>query len=223
MSPRPTRGRAATGSRSNSSTSCRAGGPLPFERFERDLVDALGGRLDVAAKLDQRIHGARRSAPAGGGGGAAADRGVREQRGERLVDDDRHPGCRRAGRAVPVSGSTLTSEGLDIRSAKVATLGHEVVDVFYVRANPWTGPGPRRPTEGDPARAARSTPPSRGSAGDTMELKFPRRGVHLAGAGPFLFRGVPDQGGGQNQDPRFQGHPCGGGELAGAPHRGRPV
>ena len=27
----------------------------------------------------------------------------------------------------------LTECGLDIRSAKVATLGHEVVDVFYVR------------------------------------------------------------------------------------------
>ena len=27
----------------------------------------------------------------------------------------------------------LTARGLDIRSAKVATLGHEVVDVFYVQ------------------------------------------------------------------------------------------
>ena len=33
--------------------------------------------------------------------------------------------------------AALAAEGLDIRSAKVATLGHEVVDVFYVaRANP---------------------------------------------------------------------------------------
>ena len=29
--------------------------------------------------------------------------------------------------------ATLTARGLDIRSAKVATLGHEVVDVFYVQ------------------------------------------------------------------------------------------
>jgi [protein-PII] uridylyltransferase len=29
--------------------------------------------------------------------------------------------------------AALASNGLDIRSAKVATLGHEVVDVFYVQ------------------------------------------------------------------------------------------
>ena len=29
--------------------------------------------------------------------------------------------------------AALTHRGLDIRSAKVATLGHEVVDVFYVQ------------------------------------------------------------------------------------------
>ena len=29
--------------------------------------------------------------------------------------------------------ATLAKRGLDIRSAKVATLGHEVVDVFYVQ------------------------------------------------------------------------------------------
>jgi UTP:GlnB (protein PII) uridylyltransferase len=29
--------------------------------------------------------------------------------------------------------ATLAGRGLDIRSAKVATLGHEVVDVFYVQ------------------------------------------------------------------------------------------
>jgi UTP:GlnB (protein PII) uridylyltransferase len=37
--------------------------------------------------------------------------------------------------------SQLSAYGLDIRSAKVATLGHEVVDVFYVER---PGPSPAR-------------------------------------------------------------------------------
>ena len=37
----------------------------------------------------------------------------------------------------------LVAAGLDIRSAKVATLGHEVVDVFYVQ----TRDGGKLPTE----------------------------------------------------------------------------
>ena len=35
--------------------------------------------------------------------------------------------------------SALAATGLDIRSAKVATLGHEVVDVFYVQRSGRTG------------------------------------------------------------------------------------
>jgi len=35
--------------------------------------------------------------------------------------------------------SALAGHGLDIRSAKVATLGHEVIDVFYVQRSGRTG------------------------------------------------------------------------------------
>ena len=48
--------------------------------------------------------------------------------------------------------ATLAERGLDIRSAKVATLGHEVVDVFYVQQ-----PG----TNGRPAPTERSRRRSR--------------------------------------------------------------
>ena len=46
--------------------------------------------------------------------------------------------------------SALAHWGVDIRSAKVATLGHEVVDVFYVQ--PADGAGQLDPSDHDDLR-----------------------------------------------------------------------
>ena len=53
--------------------------------------------------------------------------------------------------ADPISAA-LAAFGVTIRSAKVATLGHEVVDVFYVQRK---GRSPRQltPTECDDVRS----------------------------------------------------------------------
>jgi [protein-PII] uridylyltransferase len=108
----------------------RAGHADPnWTRVEHDLRAALLGDLDIDGRIEQRLRSqARRRATAA----AAA-------RLEVLVDNDASADTSvievRApdGPAVLYRVSHALSEiGLDIRSAKVATLGHEVVDVFYV-------------------------------------------------------------------------------------------
>ena len=44
--------------------------------------------------------------------------------------------------------SSLAAQGLDIRAAKVATLGHEVVDVFYVQRSGYAGTFGQVPVSG---------------------------------------------------------------------------
>jgi [protein-PII] uridylyltransferase len=97
------------------------GGPV-----ERAIADALDGSLDVAARV-----AARRNDYARGGmpGPVAVDVVVDESATDTLVEvhaDDE------IGLLFRIA-STLADLGLDVRVAKVATLGARVVDVFYVR------------------------------------------------------------------------------------------
>ena len=102
-----------------------------WAKVEHDLRGALAGDLDIDARLEQRIKAYGRTHKRAM---AAA-----EARLEVLVSNDasdvttvvevRAPD----GLAVLYRLShALSLAGVDIRSAKVATLGHEVVDVFYV-------------------------------------------------------------------------------------------
>jgi [protein-PII] uridylyltransferase len=108
----------------------RDGAP-PFERVQRDLVDALAGRLDVAERLDQRVHAAQR--------GYQRAQAAAAPRTEVYVSNGASDSATMIDIRVPDGpavlyrlSAALSSAGLDIRAAKVATLGHEVVDVFYV-------------------------------------------------------------------------------------------
>jgi [protein-PII] uridylyltransferase len=103
-----------------------------WTRIEHELRGVLAGEIDVDAKLEQRIrtHGrARRRAQA-----AALPRlevfVSNDASDSTTMVDVRAPD----GLAVLYRLShALSGAGLDIRSAKVVTLGHEVVDVFYVQ------------------------------------------------------------------------------------------
>jgi [protein-PII] uridylyltransferase len=93
------------------------------------LRAALAGELDVDAKLEQRILSHSRRRPM-----AAAPAQL-----EVLISNDASDRSTmvdvRAPDGVAVLyrlSHELAEAGLNIRSAKVATLGHEVVDVFYV-------------------------------------------------------------------------------------------
>ena len=104
-----------------------------WTKVESDLRSALAGELDLAARLEQRIRAYSRTHRRA----SAAE----PARLEVLVSNDASDSTTvvevRApdGLAVLYRLSHALSEiGLDIASAKVATLGHEVVDVFYVRS-----------------------------------------------------------------------------------------
>lgn len=107
------------------------GADLPWAAVERDLRDALADGLDIDARLEQRLrHQRRRRASA-----AAAPRF--EVLVSNVDSDSTTVVEVRAPDAPAVLyrlSHALAANGLDIRSAVVATLGHEVVDVFYVRS-----------------------------------------------------------------------------------------
>ncbi|GIU86308.1 MAG: bifunctional uridylyltransferase/uridylyl-removing enzyme [Acidimicrobiia bacterium] len=97
------------------------------ETVESTLRDALEGRVDVAGRVAAR----RRDYPRAPGepGPVSVDVDVTESATDTVIevhaDDD-------VGLLHRLS-STLADLGLDVRVAKVATLGRRVVDVFYVR------------------------------------------------------------------------------------------
>ena len=110
----------------------RANGTVPdWRRIEHDLRAVAAGTVDLGSRIEQRIRTyarARRRAVA-----------ASPPRLEVLVTNDASESATmidvRAPDAIGVLyrlASQLSACGLDIRSAKVATLGHEVVDVFYV-------------------------------------------------------------------------------------------
>ena len=123
-----------------------SGGLEPdWAKVERDLRAALSGDLDIDARLEQRLRQqSRRRKPMA----AAAPRL------EVLVSNDASDSTTVVEVRAPDApivlyrvAHALSIAGLDIRSAVVATLGHEVVDVFYVTrasgdANSPSGHGP---------------------------------------------------------------------------------
>jgi [protein-PII] uridylyltransferase len=109
----------------------RPGTEPDWERVERDLRGALAGEVDIDARIEQRLKTGTRIRRAQ----AAAP-----PRLEVLVSNDASASTTVVEVRAPDGLAVLyrlshavSGLGLDIRSAKVATLGHEVVDVFYVR------------------------------------------------------------------------------------------
>jgi len=103
-------------------------------KIEHDLRGVLRGTVDIGSRLAQRI---RTYSRAHRRAVAAAP-----PRLEVLVSNDASASTTmidvRAPDAIAVLyrlAATLAGRGLDIRSAKGATLGHEVVDVFYVQSH----------------------------------------------------------------------------------------
>jgi [protein-PII] uridylyltransferase len=103
-----------------------------WQRIQHDLADVIAGKTDIVARLAARIrtyHRAHRRAVA-----------AVPPRLEVLISNDASDSTTMIDVRAPDAqavlyrlSSTLAARGLDIRSAKVATLGHEVVDVFYVQ------------------------------------------------------------------------------------------
>ncbi|MEN9507212.1 MAG: protein-PII uridylyltransferase GlnD [Actinomycetota bacterium] len=109
----------------------RVGGGSPnWTKVEHDVRGALDGTLDVDARLEQRIRTHVRSRRALAAASPTLEVFVTNEASEATtMIDVRAPD----GPAVLYRLShALTAAGCDIRSAKVVTLGHEVVDVFYV-------------------------------------------------------------------------------------------
>ena len=103
-----------------------------WTKIEHHLRAAMSGELDIDAMIEQRLrnHGRAR----GRAMAAAAPRLEvalsNDASDSTTMIDVRAPD----GPAVLYRlSNALTKSGVDIRSAKVATLGHEVVDVFYVQ------------------------------------------------------------------------------------------
>ncbi|HLI43930.1 MAG TPA: [protein-PII] uridylyltransferase [Acidimicrobiales bacterium] len=138
-------------------------------QIEADLRDALAGRLAVTPRL-QAIEAAysRHRRPA-----AATEPEVRVLVGERALDNAavlevRAPDSRGLLHRLALC---LAAAGLDVVAARIATLGHEVVDSFYVREQDGSLPLPDRLESLRPAlaRAAGGTLLAYGEPG-------PRRG-----------------------------------------------
>jgi [protein-PII] uridylyltransferase len=106
-----------------------SGDPIRWERVRSDLDVALDGNLDIPARLEQRARSIRTIAP----------RAARPSVTRVFVDNDISDAATvievhtpdRLGVLYRIT-SSLARVGLDIRSARVQTLGHEVVDSFYV-------------------------------------------------------------------------------------------
>ncbi len=116
------------------------GTAVPWDRIDHDLTAALAGQLDIPARLMQRMTARARRRPL-----AAAS-----PRREVLISNEASDHATMIDVRAPDGplvlyrlSRELLSAGLEIRSAKVATLGHEVVDVFYVQ----TGDGTKVPAD----------------------------------------------------------------------------
>ena len=117
---------------------------IDWSRLESDLRGSVGGSIDVGSRIAQRVRTysrAHRRAVA-----------ATPPRLEVLISNDASASTTmidvRAPDAIAVLyrlASALAGHGLDIRSAKVATLGHEVIDVFYVQRSGRSGPSRQVP------------------------------------------------------------------------------
>jgi [protein-PII] uridylyltransferase len=112
----------------------RIGGQPDWKRVEGDLESALAGTFDIEAKIERRarsylVHRQVMAATA-----------AKTPRAEVLVDNETSANATIIEVRAPDApallfrlANVIASHLLDIRHAKVATLGHEVVDVFYVQ------------------------------------------------------------------------------------------
>jgi [protein-PII] uridylyltransferase len=108
----------------------RNGDPVAWDRVTTDLGLALDGRLAIGAKLAERARTTRMRTPKA----ARADATTRvyvdnEVSAAATVVEVHTPD--RLGVLYRITNA-LAELGLDIRSARVQTLGHEVVDSFYL-------------------------------------------------------------------------------------------
>jgi [protein-PII] uridylyltransferase len=105
------------------------GEPIRWDRVRTDLEAALDDALDIPARLDQRARSIRTITP----------RSARPPVTRVIVDNEVSSlatvievhTADRLGVLYRITRA-LADVGLDIRSARVQTLGHEVVDSFYV-------------------------------------------------------------------------------------------
>ncbi|MFZ9483096.1 MAG: [protein-PII] uridylyltransferase [Ilumatobacteraceae bacterium] len=120
------------------------GRDVDWDRVEADLRAALVGTLEVGPAIEQllRQQSRRRRAMS-----------AVPPRLEILVSNDESDSTTMVEVRAPDApvvlyrvAHALSTLGLDIRSAVVATLGHEVVDVFYVTAPDATSPAGQMPT-----------------------------------------------------------------------------
>jgi len=103
-----------------------------WTRIEHDLRAVIAGTLDVAGKIEQRIRTYERAHRRA----VAATSPRLEVLISNTASDSTTMIDVRAPDAIAVLyrlSATIAAQGFDIRSAKAATLGHEVVDVFYVQ------------------------------------------------------------------------------------------
>ena len=117
---------------------------IDWRKVEHDLRGVLDGTVDIGSRIEQRIRTYARRAvapsPRRRPGSRCSSRNDASESAT-MIDV-------RAPDAIGVLyrlAAQLSADGLDIRSAKVATLGHEVVDVFYVE----------RPAAGDVSARSR--------------------------------------------------------------------
>ena len=109
----------------------RATGSTPnWSKLAHDLRGVLSGEVDIDARLEQRIKNMGKSRRA---------TSAVSPRFEVLISNEASDSTTMIDVRAPDAPATLyrlshalSGAGYDIRSAKVATLGHEVVDVFYV-------------------------------------------------------------------------------------------
>ncbi len=120
-----------------------------FTKIHNDLLDVLSGRIDVEARIEARVRVYQRAYRKA----VAAS----PPRLEVLISNEASDSTTMIDVRAPDApavlyrlSSALAHWGVDIRSAKVATLGHEVVDVFYVQ--PADGAGQLDPSDHDDLR-----------------------------------------------------------------------
>ncbi len=126
-----------------------------WKKVEADLRGALAGEVDIDARLEQRLRQQSRRRKAVS---------AVPPRLEVLVSNEASDSTTVVEVRAPDApivlyrvAHALSQSGLDIRSAVVATLGHEVVDVFYVLRSSADGsslPGKLPEAEFDAIRAA---------------------------------------------------------------------
>jgi [protein-PII] uridylyltransferase len=103
---------------------------IPWTRVRRDLELALAGRLALNARLAERARTYRhRSLPAAAAPATTVTFDDHASAGATVIDVHTADGVGVLYRIT----RALAELDLDIRSAKVQTLGAQVVDAFYVR------------------------------------------------------------------------------------------